>query len=108
MGGKRAAAECRRQAADCNQKAENAWRPSDRRFLLEMAEYWLVLARSYELNEHLKRTSETLNGIGTRIEDQCGHIDAQCREIAIQRRCEPSEHAPIGGEFTGLRLVASN
>jgi hypothetical protein len=108
MGATRAAAECRRQAADCNQKAESAWRPSDRRFLLEMAQYWLVLARSYEVNEYLKHTSETLDGIGTRIEDQCGLIDAQCREIAIQRRRETSEQAPIGGQFTGLKLVASN
>ena len=104
----KAAAECRRQAADFKLKAEGAWLPANREFFLDMARYWLVLARSYELNECLGHTTERLNELGTRIEIQCDEIDAQCRQIGLQCELQRRERARASRQFTGLRLVVSN
>ena len=51
----RAAAECRRHAAEFKQEAQSAWFPSTRRYYLEMAENWLALAQNYEFHLNLKR-----------------------------------------------------
>jgi hypothetical protein len=51
----RAAAECRRHAAEFKREAQKAWLPSRRRYHLEMAESWLALAENYEFHLNLRR-----------------------------------------------------
>jgi hypothetical protein len=57
----RAAAECRRHAAEFKQEAQKAWLPSTRRYYLEMAESWLALAQNYEFHLNLKRAKGELD-----------------------------------------------
>jgi response regulator RpfG family c-di-GMP phosphodiesterase len=98
------AAECRRRAAEFKQMAENAWLPSNRNFLLEMAQQWLILARSYAVNEHMERTAERLDGLSAQMKPQRQQIDAQFRQLGILQKPERVDSR----QLTGLRLIISN
>jgi len=49
------AADCRRRAAECGDKARTTPVASSQRLLLEMELHWLTLAREYELAEKRRR-----------------------------------------------------
>ena len=102
------AVECRRRAAEFKQMAENACLPTNRDFLLEMAEHWLVLAQSYAVNEHMERATERLNGVSARMNALCQRVDAQSRQLGIQYAPQRRERVRGGRQLTGLRLVVNN
>jgi len=65
---KKAAAECRLEAAEFQRQARKAWLPSNRRFYAETADNFLRLAEGYERHLNLKQNMDSLRELRAEAE----------------------------------------
>jgi len=72
----KAAAQCRREAAELQRQAKKAWLPSNRRFYLEMADNFLRLAEGYETRLIAKLNNDRFKKVRAK-QDERVSLDAE-------------------------------